>query len=128
MTFATSIEIAGTVASSDAIKGYALVKFWEAYPGIDYETKLPTTKHRLWAAWFDIKQEQLKEGDQILIAGELSCKVDTWTPKDATEPKNVVSYNLNNCTIKGHEPKALSEATEATTAPANVQDELEVPF
>lgn len=124
------IEVSGTVASSQSIKGYSLVKFWEAYPGTDFQTKMPTTKHRIWSAWFDAAQPQLQEGDDVIITGELSCKVDKWIPKPTHEDpepaeRAVVAHNLNNCTITAHTPK---NPVAGNTAPQTVEQELETPF
>ena len=131
MTHETIHQVTGTVQTSDAIKGYALIKFWQEYPGTDYLTKLPTIKRRPWTAWFDVKQEQVQAGDTITIRGDLSAKVDTYTPKDATEPVQVVAFNLNNCQIVAHDVttrKAPAAAAAAPYTPAQPLEPLDAPF
>lgn len=69
------------------------IKFWESYPGFNGEPK-----NRMWTAWFD-RPQMVNEGDTITIVGELAAKVAQWTPKDETEPKNIVEFSLQNATL-----------------------------
>lgn len=108
------IKITGEIGS--IVWDGKLVKVWEQY---EFKGEM---KHRIWNCWFDMPRTELNEGDTVTFNGELSTKIGTWTPKDATEPKNIVEHHLNDCTISNHTIK-----TSKTTTAAPVED-TELPF
>jgi len=115
-----AITVTGQV-STVANDKYNYVKLWETY---DFKG---TAKYRHWTAWLD-RDLNLNEGDTIEVTGDLSTKVDTYTPKDATEQKQIVAHALNNCTVK-----VLKQAEKKTgdlppLEVANATDLIDMPF
>ena len=91
------------------------IRIWENYIGYNDESK-----SRIWTAWMDAPQS-VNEGDEITISGDLATKVGTWTPKDATEPRNIVEHSLNNCSILSVTPGKPKAETPAA-APIAPED------
>ena len=104
---------------------YNYVKLWETY---DWKGE---PRHRIWTAWLD-RDLNLNEQDTIEVTGDLSTKVGTYTPKDATEQKQIVEHSLNNCTVKvlkTAEPKStqVRNATDILTQKTDT-DPIDMPF
>lgn len=118
------ITVTGQV-SQVANEKYNYVKFWETY---DWKGE---PRHRIWTAWLE-RDLGLNEQDTVEITGDLSTKVGTYTPKDATEQKQIVEHSLNNCTVKvlkAAEPKStqVRNAADILTQKTDT-DPIDMPF
>ncbi len=113
------IKVTGTVGS--IVWDGKLIKIWEQY---EFNGEI---KHRLWSCWYDMPRTDFQEQDTVTISGDLSCKVGTWTPKDATEPKSIVEYHLNDCTTTSHTPSEKRTEVEAKGTELPI-DPADAPF
>lgn len=117
------ITVTGQV-SQVANDKYHYVKFWETY---DWKGE---PRHRIWTAWLD-RDLQINEQDTIEVTGDLSTKVGTYTPKDATEQKQIVEHSLNNCTVKtlkAAEPKTTQVRNAADILTQKAEPDVDMPF
>lgn len=118
-----AIKVTGQI-SQVANDKYHYVKFWETY---DWKGE---ARHRIWTAWLD-RDLNLNEQDTIEVTGDLSTKVGTYTPKDATEQKQIVEHSLNNCTVnvvKAAEPKATQARTATDILTQKAELDVDMPF
>jgi hypothetical protein len=106
------INVIGTAASL-TWEGKA-IRFWETY---EFKGE---KKFRVWTAWGTNQVFDFAEGDTISVEGDLSTKVGTYIPKDASGEKTVVEHSLNNITVK---LLAKAEKREERETPA-VDEEL----
>jgi len=86
------INVIGTVANL-TWEGKA-IRFWETY---EFKGE---PKYRVWTAWGTNQVFDFAEGDTISVEGDLSTKVGTYIPKDASGEKSVVEHSLNNINVK----------------------------
>jgi hypothetical protein len=116
-------EVTGiTQIDTQKFKG-TIVKFWEIYTNPDQPTA--GEKFRLWSAWFTPDQTiSFSEKDIIKVTGNLSCSVGSYTPKNQTEPKAIVNYNLNNCKVI----VVQEVAPKPTDKPVSLINDEDVPF
>jgi hypothetical protein len=116
-------EVTGiTQVDTQRFKG-TIVKFWEVYTNPDNPEA--GEKFRLWSAWFTHDQTiNFNEKDIIKVTGNLSCSVGSYTPKNQTEAKAIVNYNLNNCKVS----VVKEVAPKPTETPVSLINDDEVPF
>ncbi len=101
------IKVTGNV--SNITDGqYQIVKFWESY---DFKGQ---ERHRIWTAWVDSIPAGLAEGDWVELEGTLSTKVSSYTPKDASEPKQIVEHSLNDVSFLQVKAKNNTNQAPAT--------------
>lgn len=109
------VKIIAKVDGISTEHGY--VKAWETF---EFKGE---PRHRLWTLWTR-NLDGFAEGDVVTVTGSLSTKSNSYVPKNATEPKQIVEHSLNEVSIV----KQSEATTTQVRSAADIASQIDAPF